>query len=80
MGNAMPIKWHEECLSNMQRNLAAKERALARAQAEYDRCLTDVIRLGVQIARAKREGKGAFDAEKYSLIKTRVSKKRTAKT
>lgn len=66
-GNARPIEWHEQCLLNMQVNLAAYERELVNKQANIDRLKTYMELTAKQIERAKREGKTRFDGERFKV-------------
>jgi hypothetical protein len=59
------IQWHTKCLDSMRASLERKQAALVEARNDAERLLSRVNTLSAQIARATREGKAAFDGDKY---------------
>jgi hypothetical protein len=62
-----PIAWHKENLKNMQFTATELSELAMRQKKEADRTWCDVEALQVQIARAEREGRTEFDAEKFNV-------------
>lgn len=61
-----PIGWHEQCLVNSQRSLSADLLAYSATFANTDGS-ERVCVLEKQIARAKREGRDSFDADRFKV-------------
>ena len=64
--SAMPISWHEECLSNMVHSYLEAQREADRAAEKAHKILQDMVRYEKQINKAKRLKKPKFDAERFS--------------
>ena len=61
----MPISWHKQCLSNLIDNLDRERKELVSHQTRVERMSKAATKYVAQIARAERESKDGFDAEKY---------------
>lgn len=70
----MPIEWHEECLRSSTRMEERYKDSAELARCTYERCRENNRVLAQQIARAKREGRKEFDAEKYGVAKNKGKK------
>ena len=68
MSKTNSVEWHEQCLKNLKAALEKKEEAVRTAQSEHYRLTKTVYGLEQQIARAKRQGKKSFDADRYSPL------------
>jgi hypothetical protein len=55
-----PVSFHEECLKNRKDNYVTRA-------AELERARQDIAILEAQIARAKAEGKTAFNSDRYNI-------------
>jgi len=62
-----PIAWHEQRLESRLVFLRQLEKEQAQIQAEVERSRAELDVLKAQIARAKREGKAAFDDERFNI-------------
>jgi hypothetical protein len=60
-----PISWHEACLKSRRQTLANERASLELQRQSVERLIESVWILEAQIDRAKREGKAAFDPDKY---------------
>ena len=60
-----PISWHQERLANSKRYLAQQKAHLDSVQATYDSSVAAIARREAQIAEAIRQGKTAFDPDKF---------------
>lgn len=65
MSYRQPIEWHEECLKNMMAYTNTLREELLRKQAELERLDKANVFYAFQITEARRQGKAAFDQEKF---------------
>lgn len=62
----MPLAWHERNLKNYRYSLEDAEKRLAQKEVEVNRMRADIRHMEETLARAKREGRDAYDAETYN--------------
>jgi hypothetical protein len=65
MRTQYPLAWHRSCVANMREGLEAQEQAVRQAQARLDSLRHDLTYREYQIAEAEREGRTAFDPDRY---------------
>jgi len=65
-----PIAWHKDCLKNVLVYLEQKRLVADRAVEEFQSLQIKADNLTKQIAAAEKEGKPAFDADKYLFNRT----------
>ena len=64
---AMPIEWHEECLSNQIESHKRLVADLERATAAEKRSREQLERYRKQLERARKLGKKKFDSGKFGI-------------
>ena len=69
--NKMPIDWHIQCLENSKNMAEFKRRQLLQLQEDVDRMDKNNQFYTLQIETALKEGKKAFDSDRY-LVKRKT--------
>ena len=77
--SVMPIKWHEQCLHNMESYSMDQQKRLESFKRDIERTEAHINFLKLQLTEAKRQGKDGFDAEKF-LVKLRANSQKTSET
>ena len=67
---AWPIEWHENTLKNYRENYACKQEEVDRLVGELVRWEADITRWQMQIDAAKKQGKKAFDRDKFLRVRS----------
>lgn len=60
------IEWHEECLKNRKGRLDGRLETWGRMGREIDEEQRVYFEYAAKVRRAKREGRNAFDADKFN--------------
>jgi len=67
MGTAMPIEWHEECISNQIKFCKHKKEKLSQLREEIKRLEEDIEKYALQIIKAKKLKKTSFDRDRFKV-------------
>lgn len=61
------IEWHEDCLRNMNLTFGGMCERLKDLKFQTEKLLKDIRIYEAQIKRAKNEGRGGFDSERFNI-------------
>ena len=67
--SAQPLAWHRQCFANVLKTLEDEEANLQRVQERVAGLRASANLYREQIEAAEREGKEAFDSERYKVAR-----------